>query len=152
MKTYMLKRRKEKSIREWLGSSLQRQNHLHAMGRQRKDEHQQGVCTLHAQSLTPCKEAMARSGSARGCALCKHNHLHTVGKQWQDQDQQEGLHFASTITYSLWEGNGKIRISKGVCTVQAKSLTCCGKAMAGSGSARGSALCEHNHLQAVGRQ
>src|ERR1700733_3778816 len=106
-----------------------------------------GVCTLQAQSLTFCGKAMAGSGSARGSALCKHNHIHSVGRKWQDQDQQGGLHFASTITYSLWECNGRIRISKGVCTLQAQSLTSCEKAMAGSGSARGSALSNPNHLQ-----
>src|SRR6266436_2451777 len=95
---------------------------------------------------------MARSASARGSALCKHNHLHTVGRQWQDQHQQGGLYFPSTITYILWEGNGRISISKGVCTLQAQSLTGCGKAIAGSASTRGSALCKHNHLLAVGRQ
>ena len=43
------------------------------------------------------------------------------------------------------------RISKGVCSLQAQSLTICGKAMAGSGSARGSTPCKHNHLLAMGR-
>src|ERR1700689_2897686 len=95
---------------------------------------------------------MAASASARESALCKHNHLLPVGRQWQDQHEQGGLHFASTITYFLWESNGKIRISKEVCTLQAQSLTICEKAMAGSGSARGSALCKHNHLLSVGRQ
>jgi len=95
---------------------------------------------------------MAGSASARGSALCKYNHLQAVERQWQDQHQQGCLHFASTITYILWEGNGRISISKGVCTLQAQSLTFCGKAMAGSASARGSALCKHNHLLSVGRQ
>ena len=108
---------------------------------------------MQAQSLTSCGKAMAGSGSARGSALCKHNHLHPVGRQWQDQDQQGGLDFASTITYSLWEGNGKIRISKGVWALQAPSLTSCRKEMTGSGSARGSSgLCKHHHLHPVGRQ
>jgi hypothetical protein len=61
-------------------------------------------------------------------ALCKHNHLLPVIRQWQDQHQQEGLHFASTITYTLQEGNGRISISKG------------------------SALGKHNHLQPVKRR
>src|SRR6266481_6043994 len=158
------------------GSALCKHNHLLAVGRQWQDQHQQGglhfastitywlwegngqisiskgVCTLQAQSLTPCGKAMAGSASARGSALCKHNHLLAVGRQWQDQHQQGGLHFASTITYILWEGNGSISISKGVCTLQGQSLTCCGKAMARSASARGSALCKHNHLHPVGRQ
>ena len=156
------------------GSTLCKHNHLHTVGRQW--QHQQGdlhftstityslwegigrisiskrVYTLQAQSLTYCGKAMTGSASARGSLLCKHNHLHTVGRQWQDQHQQEGLHFASTITYILWEGNSRISISKGVCTLQAQSLTCCGKALAGSASARGSELCRHNHLLPVGRQ
>jgi hypothetical protein len=90
--------------------------------------------------------------SKNGSALCKHNHLQTVGKQWQDQDEQGGPQFAYPITYILWEGNDRIRISKGVCTLQAQSLTPCEKAMAGSGSARGSTLCKHSHLHPVGRQ
>ena len=36
--------------------------------------------------------------------------------------------------------------------MQAQSPTSCGKAKAGMGSMRGSALCKHNHLQTVGRQ
>src|SRR6202044_2465903 len=158
------------------GSALCKHNHLHTVRGQWQDQHQQGglhfastityslwegnvrvsiskgVCTLQAQSLTSCGKAMAGSASARGSALYKHNHLQPVGRQWQDQHQQGGLHFASTITYILWEGNGRISISKGVCTLPAQSLTRCGKAMAGSASARGSALCKHNHLQPVGRQ
>ena len=158
------------------GSALYKHNHLLPVGRQWQDQHQQGglhfistityilwegngrisinkkVCTLQEQSLTPCGKAMAGSASARGSVLYKHNHLLAVGRQWQNQHQQGGLHFASTITYSLWEGNGRISISKGVCTLQAQSLTICEKAMAGSASARGSVLCKHNHLHPVGRQ
>src|SRR6266436_2042514 len=148
------------------GSALCKHNHLLALRRQWQDQHQQGdlhfastityklwegngkisiskgVCTLQAQSLTGCGKAMARLASARGSALYKHNHLQPVGRQWQDQHQQGDLHFASTITYILWEGNGRISISKGICTLQAQSLTSCGKAMAASASARGSALCK----------
>ena len=91
---------------------------------------------------------MAASASVRESALCKHNHLLAVGRQWQHQ--QVDLHFASTITYILWEGNGSI--SKWICTLQAPSLTFCEKAMAGSASVRRSALCKHNHLHTVRRQ
>jgi hypothetical protein len=110
------------------------------------------ICTLQAQSLTYCGKAMAGSTSASGSALCKQKHLHAVRRQWQDQYQQVGLHFANTITYWLWEGNGRISINKWVCTLQAPSLTYCGKAMAGSASASGSALCKHHHLHSVRRQ
>ena len=144
------------------------------MGRQRQKQHKQGhlqfastityilwegkrrnsismgICSFQAQSLTGCGKPMTGSWSAKGSALCKHKHLLPVGWQWQDHDQQRGLHFASTSTYSLWEGSGMIRISKGVCTLQTQSLTICGKAMAGSGSPRGSAL--GKHLQSVERQ
>ena len=102
------------------------------------------------QSLTCCGKAMAGSASAWGSALCKHNYLQPVGRQWQDQHQQESLHFSSTITYFLWEGNGKISINKGVCNLQAQSLTPCRKAM--SGSAREYTPCKHNHLHTMGRQ
>ena len=95
---------------------------------------------------------MARSALAREFALCKHNHLHTVKRKWQDQHQWGGLHFASTITYKLGEGNGRININKRVCTLQAQSLTGCGKAMVKSASIRGFALCKYNHLLAVGRR
>ena len=156
------------------GSTLCKHSHLHPVWREWQDQDQQGglhfsstvtyilwegngrikiskwVCTLQAQSLTPCGMAMTWSGLARRSALCKNNHLHSVGRQWQDQGQQRGLHFANTITYTLWEGNGRIRISKWVCTLQTQSLTLCGK-VAGLGSARGSALCKHNHLHSVRR-
>jgi hypothetical protein len=158
------------------GSALCKHNHLLPIGRQWQDQYQRGglhfasivtyllwedngrisiskgVCTLQAQSLTYCGKAMAGSASTRRSALCKNNHLLPVGRQWQDQHQQEGLYFTSTITYLLWEDNGRISISKGVCTLQAQSLTRCGKAMAGSASARGSVLCKHNHSPSVRRQ
>jgi hypothetical protein len=131
-----------------------------------------GVCTLQAQSLTICGKAMAGSASAGESAPYKHNHLQTVGRQWQDQHQQRGLHnhllpvgrqwqhqhqqgsfhLTSIITYNLWEGNGRISISKGVCTLQAQSLTICRKTIVGLASARGSALCKHNHLLSIERQ
>jgi hypothetical protein len=95
---------------------------------------------------------MAESALAKGSALCKHNHLLPVVRQWQNQHQQRGLHFVKTITYILWEGNGRISISKEVCTLQGQSLTGCGKAMVGSASAREFALCKDNHLHAVKRQ
>jgi hypothetical protein len=158
------------------GLALYKHNHLHAVVGQQQDQHEQqgvhfastitytlwegnskssiskGVCTLQAQSCTCCGKAMAGLASARGSADCKHNHLHAVGRQWQNQHQPRGLHFASSITYSLWGGNGKISISKGDCTLQAQSLTSCEKAMAASASARGSALYKHNHLRAAERQ
>ena len=97
---------------------------------------------------------MTGSASARGSVFFffKHNHLQPVGRQWQDKHQQGGLHFASTITYFLWEGNDGISISKRVCTLQTQSLTPCEKAIAGSAPMRRSALCKHNHLHTVGRQ
>src|ERR1700691_2475584 len=143
------------------GSALRKHNHLLPVGRQWQDQHQQkglhfastttyslwegngrisitkAGSTLQAQSLTSCVKAMAGSASARRSALCKYNHLHAVGRQWQDQYQQKGLHFANTITYILWEGNGRISISKGICTLQAQPLTCCGERIAGSASPRG---------------
>ena len=158
------------------GSALCKHNHLHPVRMQWQNQHQQGglhfastityrlwecndsisiskgVCTLPAQSLTPCGNTMAASASAKGSTLCKHNHLQAVRRQCQHQHQQGGLHFEGTITYILWEDNGRISISKEVCTLQAQSLTYCGKAIAGSASARGSALCKHNHLLPVGRQ
>src|SRR5882724_3770799 len=175
MKTYVLKKRKDrKTIRDWFGtwkaqsptyygkamagSVSARGLHFASTITYRLWEGNGRISiskrfsNLQAQSLTPCGKAMAGSASARGSAFYKHNHLHTVGRQWQDQHQQGGQQFTSTIAYSLWESNGRVSISKGVCTLQAQSLTYCGKAMAGSASARGSALCKHNHLLAVGRQ
>src|ERR1700735_740914 len=81
------------------------------------------VCTMQAPSLTLWGKAKAARGSARRSALCKHHHLQTVGRQRQQEDQQGGLHYASTITYFLWEGKGSKRISRKVCTMQAPSLT-----------------------------
>jgi len=78
--------------------------------------------------------------------------IQSVGRSKQGQDQQVGLPFASTITYFLWEGKSRDGISEGVYTLQAQSPTGCGKAKAGMGSVRGSALCKHNHIQPVRRQ
>jgi hypothetical protein len=44
--------------------------------------------------------------------------------------QRETLEFAHTMTYILWEGKGRNSISKGICSLQAQSLTSCGKAKA----------------------
>ena len=152
------------------GVCTSKHNHLLAVVMQWQDQDQPEGLYLQAQSLTGCRKAIARSASGGRSALCKNSHLHTVGRQWQDQHQQGGynhllavvrqwqdqhqhggLHFASTITYNLWEGNGKISISKRVCTFPAQSLTSCGKAMERSASTRGSAICNHNHLLPVGR-
>src|SRR6202046_184145 len=157
-------------------SALCKHHHLHTVGRQRQQEDQQGglhyastityflwegkgikriskeVCTMQTPSLTCCGKAKTARGSARRSALCIHHHLLPVGRQRQQEDQQGGLHYASTITYFLWEGKGSKRISKEVCTMQAPSLTSCGKAKAARGSVGRSALCKHHHLQSVERQ
>src|SRR6202050_4416361 len=157
-------------------SALCKHHHLLAVGRQRQQEDQQGglhyvstityllwegkgskriskeVCTMQVPSLTLCGKAKAARGSARRSALCQHHHLLPVGRQRQQEDQKGGPHYASTITYILWEGKGSKRISKEVCTMQASSLTPCGKAKAARGSARRCALCKHHHLLPVGRQ
>ena len=149
-------------------------NHLHAVGRKRWEQHQQGgldfaspitymlwegkggnniskqVWTLQAQSLTCCGKANVATTSARRSGLCKPNHLQTVGRQMWQQHQQGSLDFASPITYRLWEGKGGNSINKEVWTLQAQSLTYCGKAKVATTSARRSRLCKPNHLHAVG--
>ena len=106
---------------------------------------------MQAQSLTHCGKAKVATTSARRSGLYKPNHLHAVGrKRWQHH-QQGGLNFASPITYMLWEGKCGNNISKEVCTLQAQSLTCCGKAKAATTSTRRSGHCKPNHLHSVGR-
>ena len=129
-------------------------NHLHTVGRQRQKQHKHGhlqfpstityslwegkgrnsiskvICSLQAQSLTSCGKAKAETAKARSSAVCKHNHSHTVGKQRQKEHKQGHLQYASTITYRLWEGKGRNSISKVICSLQAQSLTPCGKAKA----------------------
>jgi hypothetical protein len=159
-----------------IGFALCKYNHIHPVGRQRQQHHQQrdlhfsstttyrlwkcggsksiskGICILQAPSHTNCGKAKATTASARRSALCKHHHIQSVGRQRQQQHQQGGLHFTSTITYFLWEGKSSNSISKGVCTLQVQSHTTCGKAKATMASARSSALCKHHHIQSVGRQ
>ena len=94
-------------------------------------------------------KSKGRISIRKGFALFN-NHLHPVGKQEQQWHQQGSLHFVSTITYNLWEGNGGITISKGICTLQAQALTSCEKEIAASTSAWESACC--NHLHTVRRQ
>ena len=94
---------------------------------------------------------MVASTSTKRYSICKHKHLQTAKIQ-REQHQQEGLDFASPITYTLWKGKGGNNISKEVWTLQAQSLTPCGKAKVATTSARRSGLCKPNHLQAVGRQ
>ena len=93
------------------------------------------VLTLQAQSLTGCGKVKVAIASARRSGLCKPNHLHTVGRQMWQQHQQRGPDFASPITYFLWEGKGGNNISKEVWTLQAQSLTICGKAKVATTSA-----------------
>ena len=157
-------------------SGLCKTNHLHAAGRQRWQQHQQGgldfarpityilwedkggnniskkVWTLQAQSLTSCRKAKVATTLARRSGFCKPNHLHPVGRQMWQQHQQGGLDFASPITYILWQGNGGNNISKEVWTLQAQSLTCCRKAKVATTSTRRSGICKPNHLHTVGRQ
>ena len=155
-------------------SGLCKPNHLQPVGRQRR--HQQGgldfaspityrlwegkgsnniskeVWTLQTQSLTGCGKAKVATTSASRSGLCKPNHLQSVGSQRWQQHQQTRLDFASPITYSLWEAKGGNIISKEVLTLQAQSLTRCGKAEVATTSARRSRLCKPNHLHAVGSQ
>ena len=48
----------------------------------------------------------------------------------QKEHKQGHLQFASTITNTLWEGKGRNSINKSICSLQAQSLTGCGKAKA----------------------
>ena len=107
---------------------------------------------MQAQSLTRCGKTKGATTSARRSGLCKPNHLHPVGRQRWQQHQQGGLDFASPITYKLGQGKGGNNISKDIWTVQAQSLTSCGKAKVGTTSARRSGICKPNHLHTVGRQ
>ena len=107
---------------------------------------------MQVQTLTCCGKAKVATTSARRSRLCKPNHLHAVGRKRRQQPQQGDLDFASPITYTLWEAKGGNRISKGVWTLQAQSLTRCRKAKVATSSARRSGLCKPNHVHAVGRQ
>ena len=107
---------------------------------------------MQAQSLTSCEKAKVATSSARRSGLCKPNYLHAVGRQTCQQHQEGCLNFACPITYRLWEGKSGNNISKEVWTLQAQSLTGCGKATVATTSARRSGLCKPNHLHAVGRQ
>ena len=136
-------------------SGLCKPNHLHSVASQRGNSGNNisnQVWTLQAQSLTSCRVAKVATTSARRSGLSKPNHLHPVGRQRWQQHQQADLDFAIPITYMLWEGKSSNNISKEVWTLQAQSLTYCGKAKAATTSARRSGLCKPNHLQAVGRQ
>jgi hypothetical protein len=71
-------------------------------------------------------EAKAMEVSVKGLALCKHDHIQTVGRPKQWRDQQRGQHYASIITYILWERPKVVE-----------------------GSVRGLALCKHHHIHPV---
>jgi hypothetical protein len=64
------------------------------------------------------------------------------------------LDFASTFTYFLWEGKkGQWDQQEGIWTLQAHLRTSCGKAKRNDGiSRRGSGCCKHIHIHTVGRQ
>ena len=132
-------------------SGLCKSNHLQSVRRQKWQQNQQGCLDFASPSLTRYGKAKVATTSTRRSGLCKPNHIHTVGRQRWQQHQQGGLDFASPITYNLWKGKGGNNISKDVWTLQAKSLTLCGKAKVATTSASRSALCKPNHLQSVGR-
>ena len=94
---------------------------------------------------------MVASTSTKRYSICKHKHLQAAKIQ-REQYQQGGLDFASPITYLLWEGKGGNNINKEVWTLQAQSLTSCGKEKVATTSARRSGLCKPNHLHPVGRK
>ena len=85
---------------------------------------------INSKNLHPGKASKTERISARDTEVCKPNHLHPVGMQRQKQHKQKDLQFASTVTYTLWEGKGRNNISKRICSLQAQSLTSCGKAKA----------------------
>jgi hypothetical protein len=84
------------------------------------------VC-LKFNDIQTKKVSQTERTSERDFAVFMHNHLHAVGRQRQKQHKQRDLQFASTITYTLWEGKGRNSIRKGICSFQAQSLTHCGK-------------------------
>jgi hypothetical protein len=58
-----------------------------------------------------------------------------MGKQWEDEHQQRFCTFQAQSLTNCGEA-GRIRVSEEVDRLQAQSLTCYGKTMAGSASAR----------------
>ena len=71
-------------------------------------------------------------------------------RQRHQQGHKGGLHFASTITYKLWEVKA-VTGSKRWSALASQSLTPCEKAKTATGLKR-CALCRRNHLHPVGRQ
>jgi hypothetical protein len=108
-----------------------------------------------------------------GSAAIQKNHMPTVGKQWKIQSQCVFLQLSRKITYPLWAGNGRYRVSVWFCSYPekshtycghamgnrvsvwfcsypARSRTSCGPAMADTVSVYGSAAIQKNHVQIAG--
>ena len=56
------------------------------------------------------------------------------------------------ITYTLWAGNGRYRVSAWFCSYRERSRTICDRAMGDTESVQGSALIQQDHIQTVGEQ
>jgi hypothetical protein len=82
-------------------SVLYKTNHLHAVTKQRWQQHQQGGLDFERLITYMLWEGKGGNNSARRSGLCKTYHLQPVGRQRWQQHQQDGLYFARPITYVL---------------------------------------------------
>jgi hypothetical protein len=106
-------------------SAVCKYTHLQSVRRQRQKQHEQ--MDLQFASTITYMLWEDRNSIHNRSAVCKHNHLQAVEREIQKQHKQMDLQFKSTITYKLWEGKCRNGISKWICSLQAQSLTVCGK-------------------------
>ena len=74
---------------------------------------------------------MGETESAGDSAELQEDHVLTVGRQWERGTQRVDLQRSSKITYKLWVGNVRDRVSVFICSYPTRLRTICGRMMGG---------------------
>src|ERR1700733_7408778 len=101
-------------------------------------------------SHTCCGWAMGDTESVRSSTAIQQDHIRAVGWQSERQSQCVVLQLSSKITYPLWAGDGRYRVSGWFYSYPARSHTNCWRAMGDTESVHGSTAIQQDHVQAVG--
>jgi hypothetical protein len=115
-----------------------------------RDEVSGSFCSYRARSHTLCRWVMGETKSAGCSAAIKQDHVLPVGGRWERRSQRVVLQLSSKITYFLWVGDGRDKVSGLFCSCRARSCTICRWVMGETKSAGCCAAVEQDHVLSVG--
>ena len=83
------------------------------------------------------------------CAAFQQDHVLPMSGRWVRRSECVVVQVSSKITYTLWLGDGRDRVSAWLCRYPARSRTSCGRAMGETESVPGCACIEEDHVHSV---